>query len=25
VAVQIAPNGKTNLTEEEWKLIEARS
>lgn len=25
VAVQIAPDGKTNLTEEEWKLIEARS
>jgi hypothetical protein len=25
VAVQIAPNGKTNLTEEEWRLIEARS
>jgi Ca-activated chloride channel family protein len=25
VAVQIAPDGKTDLTEEEWKLIEARS
>jgi hypothetical protein len=25
VAVQIAPDGKTDLTEEEWRLIEARA
>jgi hypothetical protein len=25
VAVQIAPDGKTDLTEDEWRLIEARA